>query len=65
MPRQARKKGESGIFHIMLRGINRQVIFEDEEDSSLFMKTINMYKAEFDCRIDTYCLMKKPCPPAN
>ena len=33
MPRQARRKSESGIYHIMLRGINRQVIFEDEEDN--------------------------------
>ena len=32
MPRQARKKSESGIYHIMLRGINRQQIFEDDED---------------------------------
>ena len=32
MPRQARKKSESGIYHVMLRGINQQQIFEDEED---------------------------------
>ena len=39
MPRQARKKSESGIYHIMLRGINKQQIFEDEED---FYKVINI-----------------------
>ena len=33
MPRQARKKSESGIYHIILRGINQQQIFADEEDS--------------------------------
>jgi len=33
MPRQARKKSGSGIYHLLLRGINRQTIFEDEEDS--------------------------------
>jgi len=32
MPRHARQKSETGIYHIMLRGINRQNIFEDEED---------------------------------
>jgi REP element-mobilizing transposase RayT len=58
MPRQARKKSESGIYHIMLRGINRQAIFEDDEDQSVFLKTIGMYKVEFDCRIYAYCLMK-------
>ena len=32
MPRQARKKSKSGIYHIMLREINKQQIFEDDED---------------------------------
>ena len=40
MPRQARKKSESGIYHVMLRGINRQQIFEDEEDFQKFIRTI-------------------------
>jgi putative transposase len=30
MPRAAHIKSESGIYHIMLRGINREMIFEDE-----------------------------------
>ncbi len=29
IPRQARKKSQTGIYHIMLRGINRQTIFEE------------------------------------
>jgi len=58
MPRQARMKSESGIYHIMLRGINRQVIFGDEKHLSVFLKTINMYKVGFDCLIYAYCLMK-------
>ncbi len=32
MPRQSREKSDTGIYHVMLRGINRQDIFEDEED---------------------------------
>ena len=40
MPRQPREKSESGIYHIMLRGINQQVIFEDYEDYSKFIETI-------------------------
>jgi hypothetical protein len=32
MPRQERTKSGTGIYHVMLRGINRQDIFEDEED---------------------------------
>jgi hypothetical protein len=32
MPRQARKLSGTGVYHVMLRGINRQDIFEDDED---------------------------------
>ena len=32
MARQLRKKSETGVYHVMLRGINRQDIFEDEGD---------------------------------
>lgn len=57
MPRQARKKSESGIYHIMLRGINRQAIFEDSEDSEVFLETIRVYKPQFHCEVFAYCLM--------
>lgn len=32
MPRKARIISESRIYHVILRGINRQQIFEDRED---------------------------------
>lgn len=31
MARQTRKKSRTDIYHIMLRGINRQDIFEDDD----------------------------------
>ena len=57
MPRQARKKCESGIYHVLLRGINRQTIFEDEEDSDKLFKTLGIYKTELNCSIYAYCFM--------
>jgi hypothetical protein len=32
MPRQERTKSGTGIYHVMLRGINKQDMFEDDED---------------------------------
>ena len=32
MPRQSRKRSSTGIYHVMLRGINKQDIFEEAED---------------------------------
>ena len=33
MPRQARKTSGTGIYHVMLRGINRQDIIENRSES--------------------------------
>ena len=57
MPRQARKKSESGIYHIMLRGINRQTIFEDNEDRQRFLSTLLHYKQQCGYQVYAYCLM--------
>lgn len=57
MPRASRLKSQSGIYHIMLRGINQQVIFEDDEDYSKFIETLKNYKAISGYQIFAYCLM--------
>lgn len=57
MPRQARRKSESGIYHVMLRGINQQQIFEDAEDYEKFLKIIQENKAVSGYQIFAYCLM--------
>lgn len=58
MPRQARKKSESGIYHVMLRGINQQQIFEDTEDCDKFIQILKDCKAVSDFKIFAYCLMR-------
>ena len=57
MPRTARKKSNSGIYHIMLRGINRQIIFEDDEDRVKFIDILKHYKQKCGFNIFAYCLM--------
>lgn len=57
MPRQAREKSRSGIYHVMLRGINKQTIFEDVEDKMRFLHTLYKYKKECDYELFGYCLM--------
>jgi uncharacterized protein YegP (UPF0339 family) len=32
MPRRASEKSSTGIYHVMFRGINGQIIFEDDQD---------------------------------
>ena len=57
MPREARKKSKSGIYHIMIRGINRQEIFEDDEDREKFIQTVAIYKEKCNFKVYGYCLM--------
>jgi REP element-mobilizing transposase RayT len=57
MPRMARKKGSSGIYHVMLRGINKQIIFEDDEDCKTFLQVIKDSKKISGYKLLAYCLM--------
>lgn len=57
MPRKAREKSESGIYHIMLRGINQQQIFEDDEDKEKFIQILKDCKAISGFELYAYCLM--------
>ena len=57
MPRTERKRSSSGIYHIMLRGINRQQIFEDDEDNNKFLQIISDCKMLSGFHLYGYCLM--------
>ena len=57
MPRAARIKSRSGIYHIMLRGINQQNIFEDNEDKDKFLDVLRDCKSISSYKVLGYCLM--------
>ena len=57
MPRTARIKSVSGFYHVLLRGIGKQNIFEDDKDRQHFIETLERYKAELKFEIHAYCLM--------
>ena len=42
MPRHARKQSATGIYHVMARGNNRDIIFHDAEDFDYFIKTLKL-----------------------
>ena len=57
MPRQARKKSENGIYHIMFRGINKQQIFQENEDYRKFLNVVKECKEISGFKLFAYCLM--------
>ena len=46
MPRTARLRSRTGIYHIMVRGINRQDIFRDDEDRKRYLDTLKRITVE-------------------
>ena len=57
MPRKARVKSSSGIYHIVWRGANRQEIFHDDWDFQDFLDILYKYKLKTNVKIYGWCLM--------
>ena len=57
MPRAARKKSSTGLYHVLSRGVNRQDIFFDSEDRNVYLERLSKYKDECGYQLHAYCLM--------
>lgn len=57
MPRTARKKSSTGIYHVIFRGINKQRIFEDDEDHFYFLDKLSSCQQKSGFELYAYCLM--------
>ena len=56
MPRQARQRSNTGIYHVMIRGIDKRDIFLDEEDRTKFIECLLKAKGKGKFKIYGYCL---------
>ncbi len=57
MARHARQLAGSGIYHVMLRGVNRDAIFLDDADRERFLHSLAEAKQASGCHVLAYCLM--------
>ena len=57
MPRQARKQSFSGYYHVIARGIGKQVLFENAGDYVYYISKLKDYSKEAKIQINAYCLM--------
>lgn len=57
MARTPREKSKTGIYHIILRGTNRQEIFHEDDDRIRFLETLKRYKEETKINVYGWCLM--------
>lgn len=57
MARKPRIVSKTGIYHVILRGNNKQAIFEDEEDRDFFLSLLSKYSKQLKFNVYSYCLM--------
>lgn len=57
MPRRARQLSTTGMYHAILKGINGQRIFEDDEDFQTMLDILAYLKRHKSFKLYAYCLM--------
>ena len=57
MPRTSRIYSNSQIYHVILRGIDKQMIFCDEEDKKIFLNQLLITQNKYEYENYAYCLM--------
>ena len=57
MSRQPRSQSISGYYHVILRGNNRQILFENRKDAHVFLALLKKYRVITSIDLLAYCLM--------
>ncbi|PFG15064.1 transposase [Bacillus sp. es.036] len=57
MPREARKRSKTSIYHVIFRGANRQEIFHDDHDRIRFLNALEKYALLYEMKCYAWCLM--------
>lgn len=57
MPRQARKKSETGLYHLITKGNGGQILFYDRADHLFYLSLLERFSREFSVIVHAYCLM--------
>lgn len=57
MPRLSRKTFKSGFFHIIIQGINKEYIFNQNEDKEKYLHLMKKYYPKYKIKIISYSIM--------
>lgn len=57
LPRKARKTSSTSIYHVVIRGLDRQIMFECRKDYEKYLDILSLYKQECHFELYAYCLM--------
>ena len=57
MPRRARQRSSTSIYHVMSRGINKLAVFKEKRERSRMLNLIRDNLTKYDVEIYAYCIM--------
>ena len=57
MPRKPRLLSDTGIYHVMVRGINKRAIFKTSGEKEKYLDTIGRMNEEGEFSLYGYCIM--------
>lgn len=57
LPRKPRSLSSTNVYHVVVRGIDCQLIFEDTSDYTKYIDFLEKYKSDLQFDIFAYCLM--------
>lgn len=55
--RKPRQYSKSGLYHVVIRGVNKQNIFFEDDDRKLFISLLKKYSKKTGIKVHAYCLM--------
>lgn len=57
MPRKPRQRSELGIYHVVVKGVNNQLLFEENNDYLKYLEVLELQKEKCHFDLFAYCLM--------
>lgn len=57
MARRAREISPTGYYHVIQRGVGKQILFEDERDYNRYLRKLRESKEHYQVSVVAYCLM--------
>lgn len=57
MPRKKRELSSLNIYHVVIKGVDRQIMFEERSDYEKYLDILSYYKDSLGYELYAYCLM--------
>lgn len=57
MPRNSRQRSSTRTYHVVIKGADRQLLFEEPRDFKKYLEIVEYYKQECQFELFAYCLM--------